>query len=65
MTPTPDGQGYWLVAQDGGVFSFGDAGFYGSLGGSGVDDVIGMFPAADGHGYSVVEQDGKANAFGS
>ena len=25
--------GYWLVAADGGVFSFGDAGFYGSLGG--------------------------------
>ena len=24
--------GYWLVASDGGVFSFGDAGFYGSTG---------------------------------
>ncbi len=32
ITPTPDGKGYWLAAADGGVFSFGDAGFYGSMG---------------------------------
>ena len=25
-----NGQGYWLVASDGGVFAFGDAGFFGS-----------------------------------
>jgi Arylsulfotransferase (ASST) len=25
ITATPDGQGYWLVGSDGGVFSFGDA----------------------------------------
>ena len=27
-----DSKGYWLVASDGGVFSFGDASFYGSTG---------------------------------
>jgi hypothetical protein len=27
MTATPDGDGYWLVAADGGIFSFGDAKF--------------------------------------
>ena len=27
MAATPDGSGYWLVASDGGVFSFGDAPF--------------------------------------
>ena len=32
MAATPDGQGYWLVASDGGIFSFGDAPFYGSIG---------------------------------
>ena len=32
MAATPDGGGYWLVASDGGVFAFGDAGFYGSTG---------------------------------
>ena len=30
MTPTPDGNGYWLVGQDAGVFDFGDAAFSGS-----------------------------------
>jgi hypothetical protein len=30
----PDGKGYWLVASDGGVFTFGDAGFFGSVPGS-------------------------------
>ena len=33
MATTPDGKGYWLVASDGGIFSFGDAQFYGSMGG--------------------------------
>ena len=30
--PTPT-HGYWLVGSDGGIFSFGSAGFYGSMGG--------------------------------
>jgi hypothetical protein len=34
MAATPDGHGYWLVASDGGVFSFGNAAFYGSEGSS-------------------------------
>ena len=29
---TADGKGYWMVAADGGVFAFGDAGFVGSVG---------------------------------
>jgi hypothetical protein len=32
MAATPDGGGYWLVASDGGIFTFGDAGFFGSTG---------------------------------
>ena len=31
MAATPSGQGYWEVASDGGIFSFGDAGFDGSV----------------------------------
>ena len=31
---TPDGRGYWEVASDGGIFAFGDARFYGSMGGT-------------------------------
>jgi hypothetical protein len=30
---THDGRGYWEVASDGGVFNFGDASFFGSMGG--------------------------------
>jgi hypothetical protein len=30
MAATPDGMGYWLVASDGGIFAYGDAGFFGS-----------------------------------
>ena len=32
MAATPDSKGYWFVASDGGIFSFGDAKFYGSMG---------------------------------
>ena len=34
IAATPDGGGYWLVAADGGVFSFGSARFHGSAAGS-------------------------------
>jgi hypothetical protein len=32
MAASPSGQGYWLVASDGGIFSYGDALFHGSTG---------------------------------
>jgi len=35
--------GYWLVAADGGVFTFGDADFYGSMGGKHLNEpMVGM-----------------------
>ena len=34
MAATPDGAGYWLMASDGGIFTFGDAPFDGSAAGS-------------------------------
>lgn len=41
--PTPDGGGYWLVSSDGGVFSYGDAGFFGSAGSSPLNQpIVGM-----------------------
>ena len=30
MAVSADGSGYWLVAQDGGIFAYGDAPFMGS-----------------------------------
>ena len=43
MAATPDGHGYWLVASDGGIFSFGDAAFEGSTGALSLNKpVVGM-----------------------
>ena len=43
MAATPDGQGYWLVASDGGIFNYGDAAFYGSTGGTPINKpIVGM-----------------------
>jgi hypothetical protein len=62
---TPDGAGYWLVAADGGVFAFGDAVFYGSMGATHlVASVTGMAPTKDGKGYWLVGGDGGVFAFG-
>jgi hypothetical protein len=65
MAASPDGRGYWLVGADGGVFSFGDARFYGSTGG--VDlrrPVVGMAASPDGRGYWLVGADGGVFTFG-
>ena len=49
MASTPDGEGYWLVASDGGIFAFGDAGFYGSTGGMPLNrPIVGMATDPDG-----------------
>ena len=65
MATTPDGKGYWLVAADGGVFAYGDAGFYGSMGGRVLAaGVVGMAATPDGKGYWLVAADGGVFAFG-
>ena len=62
---TPDGKGYWLVAKDGGVFSFGDANFYGSMGGKPLNQpVVGIASTPDGKGYWLVAKDGGVFSFG-
>ena len=65
MAGTPDGSGYWLVAGDGGVFAFGDAGFHGSLSGQTLQrDDVGIASTPDGGGYWEVGADGGVFAFG-
>lgn len=66
MAPTPNGQGYWIVASDGGVFSFGNAQFYGSMGGQHLNaPVVGMAARPQGDGYWLVGSDGGIFAFGN
>ncbi len=61
----PSDGGYWLVAADGGVFTVGDADFYGSMGGRSLTrPVVGMAVTRDGGGYWLVAADGGVFAFG-
>ena len=46
---TPSGNGYYMVAADGGIFTFGDAVFAASMGGSHLNKpVIGMVAYGNG-----------------
>ena len=58
-------KGYWMVASDGGVFSFGDAKFFGSTGDIKLNQpIVGMAPSPTGAGYWFVATDGGIFAFG-
>ena len=57
--------GYWINASDGGVFSFGNAQFYGSTGGMRLNaPVVGMASTHDAGGYWEVATDGGVFSFG-
>ena len=57
--------GYWLVATDGGIFSYGDATFYGSTGSIRLNrSIVGMAATPDGHGYWLVATDGGIFSYG-
>ena len=58
--------GYWLVGTDGGIFSYGRAGFFGSTGAIKLNQPIaGMAATPDGRGYWMVASDGGIFAFGN
>lgn len=54
-------RGYWLVDNEGGVFSFGPGGmpFYGSAAGMGYRNVVSMTARPDGSGYWLLRADGS------
>ena len=59
MSASPDGAGYTLVASDGGIFTFGDTGFYRSPGGTKLNaPVVGIATSPDGAGYTLAAADG-------
>lgn len=63
---TVSGNGYWEVAEDGGVFAFGDAPFFGSMGGHPMNaPVVGAAAHPRGHGYWLVGADGGVFNFGA
>ncbi len=64
-TPPPPAPGYWQVASDGGIFSFGSAQFYGSTGNLRLNrPVVGMASTPDGRGYWLVASDGGVFSYG-
>ncbi len=62
---TQSGKGYYVVAADGGVFSFGDAEFHGSLGAKKLNaPIVDGALSQGGAGYYLVAADGGVFTFG-
>ena len=58
--------GYWLVAADGGIFSFGNSPFLGSTGDIALNQqIVGMTATPDRGGYQFVARDGGIFSFGN
>ena len=57
--------GYWVVAPDGGIFTFGEATFFGSTGGIRLNPpILGLAATPAGDGYWLVAADGGIFTFG-
>jgi hypothetical protein len=65
IAATPSGRGYWVAAQDGGVFAYGDAPFFGSAGATPLNQpIVGITSTPSGRGYWLVGRDGGVFTFG-
>jgi hypothetical protein len=65
ILPPSSSQGLTVSGSDGGVFTFGAATFYGSLGGTHLNaPIVGMADTPDGGGYWLVARDGGVFTFG-
>ena len=65
ITSAANANGYWEVASDGGIFSFGSSSFYGSTGAIHLNQpIVGMTSTPDHRGYWLVASDGGIFSFG-
>jgi hypothetical protein len=64
MAATPDGRGYWALAQDGRTATFGDARRHGAPNGACSCPIVGMASAPTGGGYWLVSSDGHIFTYG-
>jgi hypothetical protein len=66
IVATPTGKGYWMFAGDGGIFTFGDARFYGSTGAKNLfAPIVSMAVTPNGKGYWLFAADGGVFTFGN
>ena len=66
IASTPDGLGYYIVAADGGLFTFGDAVCLGSMAGQALAaPIVGIAVTPVTGGYLLVGADGGVFAFGT
>lgn len=61
----PQGDGYWIVAYDGGVFAFGEAPALTAIGGDPVERIVSADAWPDGEGLTCLGEDGGVFALGS
>jgi Tol biopolymer transport system component len=62
---TTDGSGVWAAGADGGIFTYGTAAFYGSMGGKALNKpVVGLAATPNGKGYWEVASDGGIFSYG-
>ena len=65
IVPTASGHGYFLVFADGCVFCYGDAPFYGSMGGEPLNaPIVSAAVTPSGEGYWLLGADGGVFCFG-
>jgi YVTN family beta-propeller protein len=65
ISATASGAGYWLFSSEGRVFTYGDAQYFGDMGGTRLNGpVLGSVPTPSGRGYYMVASDGGIFAFG-
>ena len=66
MASTPAGDGYWLLGDDGSVYTFGNANFYGGRGGDQAENAAftDIEATPTGQGYWLLGADGSVWAYG-
>lgn len=62
---TPTARGAWIASADGGIYAYGDAAFYGSMGAAHLNQpIVGIAATPTGRGYWLVARDGGIFSFG-
>lgn len=65
LSATPTDTGFWVASANGGVYTFGNAQFFGSLAGRPLSaPIVGMASTPTGRGYWLAAADGGVFAFG-